>query len=494
VEADRGQGAGPPPARRRIKIARFTLIWIGAVALAVAVIVALAAVADGAGHGAAPSRVSSTATVDLAGSSSGNLPARYLGLSFESGSAVNSGSFDDVGNLPRLLENLGPGILRFGGNSVDLTYTGASPAALAGLDRLVRATDWQVMYSVNLGHFNAGRVSRDARAVAGALGGYLTSIACGNEPDDYAGHGISGHSGIRSPAYTETDYLKEAQACIRAVRTGAPAAPISGPDTAHVSWLPQYAAVEKGTISLLTVHYYPLSACHGPGTAAALLSRATAAGEASAVSAAAAHTAGVSLRMSETNSAACGGIPGVSNTYAAALWAVDYLLTGAEHGATGMNFHGFLAHTCHGYTPLCQVGPDQYAAQPVYYGLLFTHLLGTGELLPVTVHPAASIAAHALRSAGGAIRVVIENLSGAAVGISLRAGSVSGTATALRLTGPSLTATSGVRIQGAQVQPDGTFTLHAPSRLACYSGSCRVEVGAYSAVMVALPGTPAGPS
>lgn len=488
MEADRGQGVGPPPARRRNKIARFTLIWIGAVAIAVAVIVALAAVADGAG-GATPIRISSTVTVDLGGGNSGNLSARYLGLSFESGSAVNSGSFDDVGNLPRLLENLGSGILRFGGNSVDLKYTGASPAALAGLVRLVRATGWHVIYSVNLGHFNAGPVSRDARAVAGALGGYLTSIACGNEPDDYAGHGMSGHSGLRSSAYTETDYLKEARACIRAVRKGAPAAPISGPDTGHVSWLPRYAAVEKGTISLLAVHYYPLSACHGPGTATALLSRSTAAAEASVVSvaAAAAHRAGVSLRMSETNSAACGGIPGVSNTYASALWAVDYLVTGAEHGVTGMNFHGSLAHACNGYTPLCQVAPHQYAAQPVYYGLLFTHLLGTGNLLPVSIHPAANIVAHAMTAPDGRIRVVIENLSGAATGISLRAGSASGTATALHLTGPSLTATSGVRIQGAQVQPDGTFTPNAPSHLACHSGSCRVEVGAYSAVIVALP-------
>jgi hypothetical protein len=194
--------------------------------------------------------------------------------------------------------------------------------------------------------------------------------------------------------------------------------------------------------------------------------------------------------MSETNSAACGGITGVSNAYASALWAVDYLLTGAEHGAAGMNFHGFLTTDCRGYTPLCQVGIYQYAAQPVYYGLLFTHLLGTGRLLPVTIHPAAYVAAHAIRAPGGAIRVVIENLSDTATAISLRAGSVSGTATALHLTGPSLTATSGVQIQGAQVQPDGLFTPEAPSHLACHSGICRVEVSAYSAVIVALPGRP----
>jgi hypothetical protein len=426
--------------------------------------------------------VVATVTVNLPGKSDGKLPARYLGLSFESGSAVNSGSFNAAGNLPRLLENLGVGVLRFGGSSVDQTYTGASRTALAGLARLVRATGWHVIYSVNLGHFNAGRVASDARAAAGALGGYLTAIACGNEPNDYA------QQGIRSSSYTESAYLRESRACSYAVRTGAPAARISGPDTSHVDWLPSYALAEKGAISLLAEHYYPL--VHGPdGTAAMLLSRVTAAAEASTIGAAAAAalTAGVPLRITETNSANGGGIKGVSNTFAAALWTVDYLLIGAERGAAGMNFHGSLTDSCSGYTVLCQVSTNRYAAQPVYYGLLFTHLMGTGSLLRVSVRSASDIAAHAVRTADGTLRIIIENLTSAAETISLRAGRVSGRATVLHLTGPSLSATSGVRIQGAKVQPNGTFTPGTASTLACQSGACSVPVGAYSAVIVTLP-------
>jgi hypothetical protein len=49
-----------------------------------------------------------------------------MGLSFESGTLSNGMRFDAVGNLPQLLKNLGPGLLRLGGNSADLsTFTGS---------------------------------------------------------------------------------------------------------------------------------------------------------------------------------------------------------------------------------------------------------------------------------------------------------------------------------------------------------------------------------
>jgi hypothetical protein len=476
--------ARPAEARGSGKLARFSLGMTTALAVAAA---ALAALPASAARTTSAVTKGGTVTVHLFQHAVGTLPAGYLGLSFESGSTVNSGQLDNVGNLPRLLENLGTGGLRFGGNSVDRSYLGVRPFALAGLARLVRATGWHVIYSVNLGNFSAGQVTADARAVGRALRGHLTAIACGNEPDHYA------RGGLRPSSYTETDYLAEASTCIQAVHKGAPRAHISGPNTFHLTWLPQYAAAEKGTISQLAEQYYPLNDCHGPsGTPATLLSRHTAATEADVIStaAAAARTAGVPLQITETNTAACGGITGISNTYVSALWAVDYLLTGAEHGASGMNFHGSLTGGCAKYTPLCQVGTSQYAAQPVYYGLLFTHMLGTGRLLHVTVRSAHNIAAHAIRAADGRVRVVIENLSGVDATIFVRAGAVTGSATVLQLTGPSLAATTGIRIEGKAVRANGTFAAGAPSHVDCRAGICRVPVRADSAVIVMLPRPP----
>jgi hypothetical protein len=426
-----------------------------------------------------------TVKVGLSSAGIGLLPEGYLGLSVESGRAVNSGQLEDAGNLPQLLDDLGPGVLRFGGISVDEAYQGATTSALDGLGRLVRATDWQVIYTENLGQFATEKITADARAVAAALGSYLETIACGNEPDGYV------KNSLRSPGYSEADYLTQAQACIRAVRAGDPGARVSGPDVFKIGWLPRYASAEKGTISLLAYHYYPLSDC-GPvqGTAVNLLSRATAQNEAARISAAtaAAAIAGVPLRITETNSASCGGIPGVSNTYAAALWAVDYLLIGAEQGASGMNFHGSLTPDCPAYTPLCLGHGRRYVAEPVFYGLLFTHLLGTGELLPVSASSDRDVAAHAVKAGNGTVRVAVENLSDARMAVSLRAGQVTGTASAIYLTGPSLSATSGVRIQGAAVRTDGSFTPGPASQVTCDHGTCPLTLAPYSAVIITLPG------
>lgn len=43
--------------------------------------------------------------------------------------------------------------------------------------------------------------------------------------------------------------------------------------------------------------------------------------------------------MFETNTASCGGFPGISNSFAAALWAIDYGLQMATIGFTGANVH-----------------------------------------------------------------------------------------------------------------------------------------------------------
>lgn len=53
----------------------------------------------------------------------------------------------------------------------------------------------------------------------------------------------------------------------------------------------------------------------------------------------AAHSTGALYFMGETNSAACHGLAGVSDTLGAALWMLDYSLTGASLGMDGLYFH-----------------------------------------------------------------------------------------------------------------------------------------------------------
>jgi hypothetical protein len=432
-----------------------------------------------------------TVSVEVSGKVTGGIGDQFVGLSFESSTLNNGYRYDNVGNLAQLLRNLGRSVIRFGGNTADTSFTGINPAALAGLARLAKATGWSVLYTENLAKFNAAQVTADARAVSAALGSRLFGFACGNEPDQFA------VAHLRPSGYTFGDYLAQETACFRAIRKAAPRAPLEGPDTAwSQAWLAEYAVREAGTISSLGQHYYPLGCAKAGDKPAALvatlLSPALARREAANFTryVAAAAAARVPLIISETNSACGGGISGLSNAYASGLWVIDYLLTGAEHGVYAMDFHGGLNTLCAGYTVLCQVGPNDYRPQPIYYGMLFTHLLGTGKFLPVKVSwssPAGNIAAFALKpSRGGGLRLMVVNLSGDQADTTLGVGGYRGAATVLRLTGPSPLATSGVAIQGASAAANGTVTPGRPGAVTCTSHGCPVTIGGYSAVLVTL--------
>lgn len=67
---------------------------------------------------------------------------------------------------------------------------------------------------------------------------------------------------------------------------------------------------------------------------------------------AAAKSVGTKFFMGETNSAACHGLPGVSDTLGAALWMLDYSLTGATMGIDGLNFHNGLNFSYSAWDPV----------------------------------------------------------------------------------------------------------------------------------------------
>jgi hypothetical protein len=396
---------------------------------------------------------------------------------------------DDVGNLPQLMNNLGTSVLRFGGIVADEKFPGITPAGLAALTRLTKATGWSAFYTMNIGQFNASAVSAQAAEVSQALGPNLAGIACGNEPEFLA------EVGVRPANYTIGDYLSDAANCIAAVDDGLPNAPIEGPDTiSYPDWPASYAANEKGLIKQFGIHFYALP-CGLKGESPAqrgaeLLAPSETSREDSWFNwaSADAKTAGAQLWMTEVNTACGGGDPGLSNSFASALWVVDYLLTGAEHGVSGMNVQGSLT-TCKGYvlySPLCEVSANEYAAQPIYYGMLFTHLLGTGQLLPVTVSNG-NLVAFALKTATGGLHVMIENLGTRPEVAGVNApGSGPSSATVLHLTAPSVLATSGVTIQGATVGADGKLASTTPDTVACSGEVCPVQVAPDSAVLVDL--------
>jgi hypothetical protein len=387
------------------------------------------------------------------------------------------------------MRNLGTGVIRFGGNSVDRHYPGATAAALAGLARLARATGWPVLYSEDLAQYDAAAVSRDVSHVRAALGGYLAGLDCGNEPDLYQ------RIGDRPTSYTKSQYIAQDAACLHEEATAAPGVALAGPDASGTSWLPAYGAQRDIRVQWVNQHYYPIGcAIQADMTDAQLvsylLSPEQVAREAAVFTATrnAAAAQSAQPRISETDSAACDSTPGIANTYAAALWAIAFMLTGAEDGMSGMNFHTGLNIKCASYSPLCGTPVRyQYAPQAEYYGLLFTHLLGAGRLLPVRVESGLNVTAFALSPfTGGGPHLMVENLSATPTTAALQVGGNPRSATVLHLTAPSPLATSGITIQGAQVAADGSFTPGAPSTVGCAEGTCPVTIAPYTAVIVTV--------
>lgn len=262
---------------------------------------------------------------------------------------------------------------------------------------------------------------------------------------------------------------------------------------------------EHSNVSMITQHLYPIGYATG-GTIQDLLSSKTDSSEVKAitqtVSSAAAHH--LPLRLDETNSAVHGGIPGISNVYASALWAIDYMLLMAEHGVAGVNFHGKLA-VCESpsapslhhyyYTPLCasSTADEQqhiFTPQPIYYGMLFVNLVGTGNFLPVTVSTTNNIVSYALRGNNGKNRVVLiekDDPSNGPVNVTLKVGTSSGIAQVLNLTGPSLTSGQGVKIQGAIVDRTGHFTPSPSNQVQGNNGTYTINLKSGSAALITLP-------
>ncbi len=440
-------------------------------------------------------------------------PGDFLGLSFELRSLpLIAGYAAPHGDLVTLLRSLGPGVLRFGGVSADeqaawvapgearpaWASTEITPSDLAGVARLARETGWRVLLTVNLGHYDPRAAAQEAAAARSALGPALTGIEIGNEPDRFLG------KRLRAGGWDIAAYRSQALAYRTAIETAAPGISIAGPDpatgVAGLAWL--NAAAHTLHPSLLTDHYYPLSSCGYKPTVGELLSPGLRRGTGAMLAKmrAIAHSVRAPLRIDETNSISCEGRPGVSDTFASALWALDYIARTIDAGVTGLNFHDLLAKLG-SYSPLlgrsaAAVSAGELHAQPEWYALLAARELPGSRPLPVHVAGAASgeLSAHAFRAPDGRLRIVLVDFEPPgsrplAIGLRLPGGTHRRYArgSILRLVAPSPAATGGVRLAGRAVAADGSWT--APSALpAVYShrGRLALQLAPASAAVVTL--------
>jgi len=452
-------------------------------------------------------------SVSVAGSPAGRaVPAGFMGLSFEIRDLPTLAGYATKGDLVALLRSLGPGVMRFGGISADeqaaWVPAGASKPAwantaidtgdLAGIAALAKKTGWSVLLTVNLGHFELTAAAQEAAAARTQLGPYLAGIEIGNEPDLFP------RQHLRPPGAGIRAYLPQAVKYRAAIEAAAPGVPIAGPDPSTgaqgLTWVRDAAATLHP--QLLTDHYYPLSSCGGHPTISELLSPSVRRKEsemlARMLSLARAHA--TPLRMDETNDISCEGEPGVSDTFASALWALDYTARAITAGAAGVNFHDLIEQP-NAYSPLAAHGraalaAGQLRAAPEWYALLAAHVfMGSHppcRPLRAAVAGAApgELTASAVRAPDGKLSLVLVDYDppGAApLAVRLRVSRALAGGSVLRLTAPSPAATAGTRLGASAVAPDGAWrTPRALPAVYGHAGSLSVQIAPDSAAVITL--------
>ncbi len=434
---------------------------------------------------------------------------RFLGLSFEMAALSQLVQYANHGNLVELLRSLGPGMLRFGGITADenVAWTDSQtprpawatstigPAQLNELGTLARRSGWQVLLTVGMAHYEPTVAAREVAAAHRALGPYLAAVEIGNEPNSYGSHGF------RELPWIAQGYEEEASAYREAIEALTPDVPIAGPDVsgsgAFSEWGEEEALAQSPV--LLTGHHYPLGCAQTPTPSIELLL--SSAGRGAAALSLASYMAvselrGIPLRIDEANTVSCGGVAGISDTFASALWATGYITQAMAAGTTGINLQGNPTN-CVGYTPLCAPDPTALAqgelrAQPEWYALLLTRALIGDRPLPTTISAEGTpnIVAAGFSGPGHSLKVVLcnnEPEGTSPLAVQLEVGTGMGTAQIQRLTDSSPSATDGVLLAGRAVAANGFW--RAPLRaesVASRFGTVTVELPPGSAALVTV--------
>ena len=382
------------------------------------------------------------------------VPADFVGLSYENGQLYNASFFAPT-NVPliKAFRELTPqGVLRMGGHLSNITpWEGVGQndpkqirgvrhgiadywewplvdpevqtnkrgtitrAALRNLRGFLDAVNWRLLYGLNFASGSATRAADEAAAVQQILGDRLIAFVIGNEPD-----GFSDDHFFRDKNYGVTRFIAEWATWVKTIRARVPHAQFAGPDTDGKvdTWVLEFARRTRGEATLLTSHYYGMGPASASGmTAERLLAKTSPKldAEIAAVHAARAAAGGTPYRMDEGNSCFGGGKAGVSDSYASALWAADYILRAACAGFAGVNLHGGGVGI---YTPIESSVANAAKPRPVYYGMQLAQQFVGSSIAPCELKTPANVTAYQAVKQGSILLAVV-NKGASAIEVSL---------------------------------------------------------------------------
>jgi hypothetical protein len=406
------------------------------------------------------------------------VPNGFVGLSMEfRGLEAYAGADPGALSPPfvQLMRNLAPAGspgLRIGGDGTDWTWYPVPHMAQPGgvkysLDRnwlkvarsLAQALKTRLILGINLEANSRRLAGYEGQTFVKAIGrSSIQALELGNEPELYGSfpwykNAAGIHIRGRPAGYDFLAYKRDFSSFSGVL----PGVSIAGPSSGSKLWNAALGSFlsSQPRVRLVTLHAYPLKHCSHSShpTGAQLISSASSAGLAASQAryVAVARRHGLGVRIDELNGISCGGVRGVSNSFASSLWVLDALYQLARAGVAGVNIHT-VPNTINEVIGSNQVkGKWQATVHPEYYGMMmFAHAAPAGSRLLRVSAPRGSsgITVWAARAPDGHTRAVLTNRRPRAQNVAVRIPGAKGPATVERLQAPRLGSTTGVTLGG----------------------------------------------
>jgi hypothetical protein len=429
--------------------------------------------------------------------------ADFSGLSFEMQNILpetNGNYFFSPTNRPlvAVFKTLGIKNLRVGGNTADRpTIPVPGVADIDSLFAFAKAAHVKVIYTLRLNHGELDSAVKLADYISQHYKRQLNCFAIGNEPNVFS---------------TNYDiYIAEWKRYAAQITAPAnsPDAKFCGPSVSpgHEIWSAHFAKdfAGSGQIAFISQHDYPGGDARRVTNSAAardkILSPTMAAHYAkfAANFVPAAISNGLSYRFEEANSFYDGGALDVSDTFASALWALDYQWWWATHGMCGINFHTGDTVAARDMNKPCRyaafwTSDPGYNVHPIGYGIKTFNLGGHGNLLPVAITNVddVNLTAYAVRAIDKNLFVTVINREhdagarAANVTVAAAAKFARGKIIFLAVPQNDIAAKTGATLGGAEIKDDGSWKEKWKKLKSGKDGQFTVIIPAASAAVIQL--------
>jgi hypothetical protein len=475
-------------------------------------------VATGWCHGAA-SEVPVMLSIDTAHPQQVIAP-EFAGLSYEVGLVPASASgirYFRPNNtaLVTLFQTLGIGNLRIGGNTSDRN-AGELPkeADLDSLFEFARAAHVKIIYCLRLHEGDPAAATRTVKYIMSHYGSLMDSFSIGQEPSAYPTEAVdqrplSERMGGAAEKYPYPSYQSEWKQFADSISAEVPMVKFCGPSVHNnPEWTRHFIAdFGKGNhVALITAHLYPGGAA-GKLPSAEVGRDRMLSDEFTKVYEALyagfvpqAKAANLPYRLEEANSYFNGGAQGASNTFAAALWGLDFLYWWAAHDAAGINFHTgdrvAAGPNVRGSRYAVFVSaPGGYTVLPLAYAMKAFAVGSHGRMAAVTTENSGNLnlTAYAVQADNTTTYVTIinkehgTNARDARVTVSLSGKIAGASVMALRTGGGDVAADTDITIGNAAIEKDGTWNgTWTALPVAEIEDRCSVSVPAASAAVIKI--------